>query len=386
MKNQYNTINPKQKYTLKTSFVNRYTEMRFLYNWINQEPNYILFMYGPKSSGKTTLLMKFIESIITNKTFDIKHFNLRKMLVSNYKDFIQSFFEIDFHRSKDDVKEKKEYNLKVFKLTKEIMKGLNNKEFDPFIVMDKELQKLQKKGKRPIIIIDELQSLRDIYMNGQRELLKELFNFFVAITKESHLCHVIVSCSDGYFMKRIYEDSYLTKTSEFFEVEYLNEQDIKHWLANIETENDLVSFKLSDSQIETIWKYLGGSIWEIYNTLSRLVLFAQKNKVINDNDLMSVIQRLIKMNAGRFNHYAGLYQNRFELLKHLYQLNEKHEECQERNFQDLITKGIYENKTLKEDLSNLVQLNFLAYNPITSFYKLQGKSMYYGLKEYIENM
>jgi len=386
MKNQYNTINPKQKYTLKTSFVNRYTEMRFLYNWINQEPNYILFMYGPKSSGKTTLLMKFIESIITSKTFDIKHFNLRKMLVSNYKDFIQSFFEIDFHRSKDDVKEKKEYNLKVFKLTKEIMKGLNNKEFDPFIVMEKELQKLQKKGKRPIIIIDELQSFRDIYMNGQRELLKELFNFFVAITKESHLCHVIVSCSDGYFMKRVYEDSYLTKTSEFFEVEYLNEQGIKHWLANIETENDLVSFKLSDSQIETIWKYLGGSIWEIYNTLSRLVLFAQKNKVINDNDLMSVIQRLIIMNAGRFNHYAGLYQNRFELLKHLYQLNEKHEECQERDFQDLITKGIYENKTLKDDLSNLVQLNFLAYNPITSFYKLQGKSMYYGLKEYIENM
>ena len=385
MKTQNLTINSKQKYTLKTSFINRNNEMTFLYNWINQEPNYILFMYGPKSSGKTTLLMKFIESIITNKVFDIKHFNLRKMLVSNYKDFIQSFFEIDFHRSKDEVKEKKEYNLKVFKLTKEIMKGLNNKEFDPFIVMDKELQKLQKKGKRPIIIIDELQSLHDIYMNGQRELLKELFNFFVAITKESHLCHVIVSCSDGYFMKRIYEDSYLTKTSEFFEVEYLNEQDIKDWLANIETENDLISFKLSDSQIEIIWKYLGGSVWEIYNTLSRLMLFAQ-NKVINDNDLMKVIQRLIKINAGRFNHYAGLYQNRFELLKHLYNLSEKHEEFQERNFQGLITKGIYENNKLKDDLSNLVQLNFLAYNPITSFYKLQGNSMYYGLKEYIENM
>ena len=58
-----------------------------------------------------------------------------------------------------------------------------------------------------MIIIDELQALEGIYMNGQRELLKDLFNFFVAITKESHLCHVIIASSDGYFIQRIYGSS-----------------------------------------------------------------------------------------------------------------------------------------------------------------------------------
>ncbi len=38
-------------------------------------------------------------------------------------DFLQAFFEIDYSKAKEDVKEKREYNLKVFKLTTEILKG-----------------------------------------------------------------------------------------------------------------------------------------------------------------------------------------------------------------------------------------------------------------------
>ncbi|ETR65381.1 MAG: hypothetical protein OMM_14347, partial [Candidatus Magnetoglobus multicellularis str. Araruama] len=66
-------------------------ELGFLAQWINRSPQHILFIYGPKSSGKTTLLYKFIENHLTNKLFNIKHFNLRKMLITNYSDFIQSF-------------------------------------------------------------------------------------------------------------------------------------------------------------------------------------------------------------------------------------------------------------------------------------------------------
>jgi len=68
------------------------------------------------------------------------------------------------------------YNLKLFKLSKEIKKSLENKTLDPFVVMKKELIKIYKKGKQPVIIIDELHALEDIYINGQRDLLKELFN------------------------------------------------------------------------------------------------------------------------------------------------------------------------------------------------------------------
>jgi len=37
----------------------------------------------------------------------------------------------------------------------------------------KELLKISRKGKQPVIIIDEHQALEDIYINGQRDLLKE---------------------------------------------------------------------------------------------------------------------------------------------------------------------------------------------------------------------
>ena len=155
----------------KEAFIDRKKELSFLVEWAKGHPNSILFIYGPKSSGKTTLLMKFIERISEEKMYHIKNLNLREILIHTYKDFIKIFFEIDFEKSRDEIKEKREYNLKVFKLTTEMLKGLENKEYDPFVVMKTELQKILKKGIRPIIIIDELQALEDIYINGQRPLL-----------------------------------------------------------------------------------------------------------------------------------------------------------------------------------------------------------------------
>ena len=74
---------------------------------------------------KTTLLMRFIEFITRDNKFHVKNFNLREILISNYKDFVRAFFEIDFEKSKDEIKEKREYNLKLFKLTTEILKIKN---------------------------------------------------------------------------------------------------------------------------------------------------------------------------------------------------------------------------------------------------------------------
>ena len=53
-----------------------------------------------------------------------------------------------------------------------------------------------------------------IYMNGQRELIKELFNFFVAMTKQSHLCHFLIASADGYFIEKVYNDSKLRPGSK----------------------------------------------------------------------------------------------------------------------------------------------------------------------------
>ncbi len=96
--------------------------------------------------------------------------------------------------------------------------------------MEAELKGLNSKGIKPLIIIDELQALDFIYFNSQRELIKELINFFVAMTKESHLCHVLLSSSDGYFIEKLYNDGKLKKTAKLLEVGYLFEEDIVYWL------------------------------------------------------------------------------------------------------------------------------------------------------------
>jgi len=372
-------------YSNKEAFINRKKELDELMAWINGKPNNILFVYGPKSSGKTTLLMKFIDMYLNNKDYNIKHFNLREVLIANYTDFIQAFFEIDYSKERQELKQKIQYSLKVFKLSKEIKKSLENKTLDPFVVMKKELIKISRNGKRPVIIIDELQALEDIYINGQRELIKELFNFFVAITKESHLCHVIIASSDGYFMKRIYEDSKLTKTSSFYGVDYLNESDTKYWMNNLESESAIKTFKLSDSQIDLIWKYIGGSMWEISNLLRELISCAKNNKISN-NQLKNSIQEMIDRNCARFRHYAGININKNLLLKKIYEVSEKKNHFNMFDLKTLADKKAYDDNTLLDALSKLVQLNYLEFNPAKSDYNLQGKSMFYGLKKYIESI
>ena len=144
------------EYSKQPAFINRKQEVSFLNNWIAEKPENLLFIYGPKSSGKTTLLYRFIKDNLDNGTYSIKHFNLREILISRYQDFIRAFFEHDYSKEKGDVRERREYNLHVFKLSVEVLKGLDANELDPFVVMKRELAKLNDRGLRPIIIIDEL--------------------------------------------------------------------------------------------------------------------------------------------------------------------------------------------------------------------------------------
>jgi len=369
-------------YLKEPAFINRKEALKYLNSWISQRSDNILFLFGPKSSGKTTLIMNFIEQSISNKSFDIKHFNLREIFIGNYSDFIQAFFEVNYSKSREDIKKKREYNLKLFKLSKEILKSLEDKKLDPFVVMKKELEKIAEKGKRPIIIIDELQALDDIYLNGQRDLLKELFNFFVAITKESHLCHVMIASSDGYFINRIYEDSKLRKTSIFFEVDYLNEKDTKYWLSHLKEESSISAYTLTDRQINTIWDFIGGSAWEISNILGELLNFSNNDK-IHDTDLMQVIQKQIDFNKGKYNYYAKINKSKKALLKQIFLIQKQKAEFDENDLESLVDEGKFEEKALTNELINLVRLNYLAFNPTTALYKLQGRSMFYGLRSYL---
>jgi hypothetical protein len=145
------------------------------------------------------------------------------------------------------------------------------------------------------------------------------------------------------------------------------------------------SYQLSDQQIKTIWKYLGGSIWEISFLLNELIPYANKKK-INNADLMSIIQELITVNQGKYKQYTKINKHKRALLKQILSIQDKHPLFDESHLESLVNDNQFDENTLSDALNNLVKLNILAFNPTTSLYTLQGNTMRYGLEAYVKNI
>jgi AAA+ ATPase superfamily predicted ATPase len=357
------------EYLQDIAFINRKKELAELYNYLNRRPSEILFLHGPKSSGKTTLLYKFLESAEKEQKLDVKFLNLRKLLITNYTDFIRIFFGVDYSKSKDDVKEKREYDLKFFKLSVEVLKGMEAGELDPFVIMEKEFIKLNENGIKPVVIIDELQAIDHIYLTNQKDrlLIIELFNFFVAMTKESHLAHIIIASSDGYFLNTVYDDSRLKKTSEFYKVDYLIKEDVMEWLLNLDKHSKITDFSLTPEEAEQIWNTVGGSMWEIQHLLGQ-----RFNHPIDE--VLSLYKEKMK---SYISHYTEFDKNKKQVLQ---VVNEK-EIIKSKDLEDLPISCL----ELKELLRDMVKNNILYFDPTKAIYYPQGKSLLLGIKSFFEN-
>lgn len=316
----------KLEYRQEVAFVSREKEWKYLKGFINKRPSEILFIHGPKSSGKTTLLYKFFEEVGKEQNLDVKFLNLRRVLISDYKDFIRDFFN--------------------------------------FKIMENEFITLNKKGIKPVLVIDELQARDDIYMNGgkERQLIIELFIFFVAMTKESHLAHIIVASSDGYFINTVYNDSRLKKTSVFYKVDYLEKQDVKEWLLNLEKYSKIKDFTLTEGDVEKIWDVLGGSMWEIQDLLSQLF----------ENSLDESLSLYKKKIQGFIAYYTGFNNEKKEIFK----LMGKKGKVTYRELEKLGIDG----STLESVLQDMVRNNILYFDPTEATYYPQGPSYHWGIK------
>jgi uncharacterized protein len=265
-------------------FINREKEIQFLKNWLGGEPNSLLFVYGPKSSGKTTLMTQLIENHLDLKKMAVNYLNLRGVLIYNFKSFLDTFFVKTAKDKLRDILAGVSVNIPYFKF------GLDDEALlkqNPFRIIEGQLTKARKKGLQPVLIIDEIQNLKNIYMNGERFLLDELFNLFVRLTKEIHVAHVILITSDSYFIEEIYINAKLKKTTRFFHVGHLPKFDVQAWLSKEGFE---------EQAIQQIWEKLGGSAWEI----TELIKEVKNGKSIEAaceyfiNDEYSKLQELLR--------------------------------------------------------------------------------------------
>ena len=336
-------------------FWDREKEKKWLKRYLMSEPNSILFVYGPKSSGKTTLLMKIIDEIEKEK-YQIYWFDLRERLVSGYKDVIEIFFS-DEEAEEEMREEDKGIEIGImsfFKVTMKKKRLIEERRIDPFIYMRKEMEKDKEKGKRPIIIFDEIQKLKEVYLNSpnnQRPLIKELFNFFVRLTKVLHLSHVLVMTSDTFFIETVYSDSTLVNTSRYYLVDYFDEE------TTIEI---LKSEGIEEKKAKKIYEEIGGVPWLL-------------EEVLESEDIEETIKEMYLQSKSKILNYIDEKRIKGE-----------DEKVSIRVMKEIMGGRIPEDKEGLKEVREMVEREILFYEPIRREIKYQTKLDEKAAKEIIK--
>ncbi|MCK5108825.1 MAG: AAA family ATPase, partial [Methanosarcinales archaeon] len=162
---------------------------------LDAEPSLITFIYGPINSGKTTMISHLIEEL--SEEYVVFYINLRTKFLSSYDDFIESLFEMEME-SEGAMRKRKETLAELVSSVTKVAGIPINKEFLDYVFKDnkpknafsyiiKLFEEVNATGKQPVLILDELQKIGDVKVNGS--LIYELFNFFIDLTKEKHLAH-----------------------------------------------------------------------------------------------------------------------------------------------------------------------------------------------------
>ncbi len=349
-------------------FVNREKEIRYWHRTFFGWPFLIHFVYGPKSCGKTTLLEKVRDDILADENLKNKitffWYDLRGEIFVNYKnvlDFLFPLYDIYEERMKEERKGV-EINLKVFKITKEIKEAIEKKEITPTLIMNRAIDREVAKGKKVVIVLDELQALKDIYINEKRTILKELLNYFVRITKVEHKAVVIGMSSNAFFIEQLYNDSTLEGASEFVYLDYLNLPEIYAWLTR---------YGFTEDEIEYIWEKVGG-----YNYLISRIIQAKKE----GEDWRKIIDLSIQQAKGKIIDLLGDIKDENKRQRVIQVLKEFTENGPRLKLNIERYTGEY-----KEIIRFLVDREIIFYDPLRAELWIQFKSHYFAMQELFRN-
>ncbi|PXF59827.1 MAG: ATP-binding protein [Candidatus Methanogaster sp.] len=278
----------------RIAFHNREKETKEIMDILDDEPSLITFVYGPINSGKTTTISHLIKEL--PEDYAPFYVNLRGRFVTDYEDFLNVLFEIDEEEGGGNVAEYAKSALKDLGTVSGIPIPINlferifekkDKSKDMFRYIERFFAEISK-TRTPILIIDELQVIGDLKIDGL--LIYKLFNFFIRLTKETHLAQVFVVTSDSLFLENVYSEAMLDGRCR-----YLLVDDFDHET----TSAFLDKYGFTDDDIAMAWESCGGKpvcLVELVNTklgsgditektdkmleeeISRLVFLLARNK------------------------------------------------------------------------------------------------------------
>lgn len=236
---------------LDIEFHDREREIREITDIMKRTPNLITFIYGPINSGKTELINHVIKHL--GDEYQVFYINLRTKFLRGYEEFIESLFEFELEgeRKRETMKELVSSLSKAagIPITDEFMSYVfkDKKPKNAFSYIIKVFEEVRKRGKIPVLIVDELQKIGDIKIDDY--LIYELFNFFIDLTKELHIAHVFGISSDSLFIEKIYSDAMLQGRCRYLLIDDFEFRETMQFLDN---------YGLEDKEKEIVLDYAGG--------------------------------------------------------------------------------------------------------------------------------
>lgn len=258
-------------------FWDRKIEIRYLRAYLRNLPNAILFVYGPKSSGKSTLIKEVIKRL--KGDINVVFYDFRGKLLKAYRNFSDLLFSGSLYEGKASVK--------LFDIDEKVRIDLVESRVNPFELLEERLRKCRGKS---IIVIDEIQKLKGLYFYdsiGNGKVLEELLNFFVRITKVEHLSHVILITSDTFFIEELCSKSFLANCAEYFLVDFFSDEIAK---------DILLSEKLSETESSYVVSWCGGVPWFLERVLSKRKFLGVRDAV---RALYSAVKGEVLQKLGR---------------------------------------------------------------------------------------
>jgi AAA+ ATPase superfamily predicted ATPase len=261
-------------------FHNREKEIKEIMDILDAEPSLITFVYGPINSGKTTMISHLIKEL--PEDYAPFYVNLRGRFITDYEDFLNVLFEIDEEGGVSNVTEYAKSALKDLGAVSGIPIPINlferifekkDKSKDVFRYIEQFFVEVSK-TRTPLLIIDELQVIGDLKINGF--LIYKLFNFFIRLTKELHLAHVFAITSDSLFLEQVYSEAMLEGRCRYLLVDDFDRETATTFLEGHGFNEDMKG---------VAWEYFGGK--PVYLL-----------ELIRANERGREVDRLLRMRAG----------------------------------------------------------------------------------------
>ena len=343
-------------------FFNREEDIRRMRAVLSGEPNLVYFVYGPINSGKTALLMKVFEEL--PEEYRVFYINFRARDVEDVEDLIRVLFRV-----REGERKLSEFLRELLKGSAKVIERLGgipipenvfhllfrraDKVEDVFAFLEDYFRAIVAEGVRPVFVLDEMQTIKDVLNTTGRPVIGRLFNFMVRLTKETHLCHSLCATSDCLFIEDVYSNARLEGRSKYLLVDDLDKEDAFRVYEG---------FGFEDKEL--VWDYIGGKVGDMVG------LFEEKKQGYGEREALS---RMLRDEIGRLEWI------KWKVLRGRRDGEESWEFLKRFKEKESLTKGEMEREFDK--LLFWIKQNVLFYNPVEGTVRPQSRLIHRAIEE-----